>query len=57
MRKANKNDIDKIVQIRIKQQKDIWKDEYIDMYNLLSTTKTYLEKHLNIKVLLFEMDD
>ena len=57
MRKANKNDIDKIVQIRIKQQKDIWKDEYVDMYNLLSTTKTYLEKHLNIKVLLFEMDD
>ena len=47
MRKANKNDIDKIVQIRIKQQKDIWKDEYVDMYNLLSTTKTYLEKHLN----------
>lgn len=39
MRKANKNDIDKIVQIRIKQQKDIWKDEYVDMYNLLSTTK------------------
>ena len=34
MRKANKNDIDKIVQIRIKQQKDIWKDEYVDMYNL-----------------------
>lgn len=47
MRKANKNDIDKIVQIRIKQQKDIWKDEYVDMYNLLSTTKTYLENHLN----------
>ena len=47
MRKANKMDIDKIVQIRIKQQKAIWKDEYDDKYNLVNTTKKYLEKHLN----------
>ena len=39
MRKANKMDIDKIVQIRIKQQKAIWKDEYDDKYNLVNTTK------------------
>lgn len=47
MRIANKMDIDKIVQIRIKQQKAIWKDEYDDKYNLVNTTKKYLEKHLN----------
>ncbi len=47
MRKANKMDIDKIVQIRIEQQKAIWKDEYDDKYNLVNTTKKYLEKHLN----------
>ena len=47
MRKANKNDIDKIVQIRIKQQKDDWKDEYVDKYNLLKITKTYMKKYLN----------
>ena len=47
MRKANKMDIDKIVQIRIEQQKAIWKDEYDDKYNLVNTTKKYLEKYLN----------
>lgn len=47
MRIANKTDIDKIVQIRIRQQKDDWKDEYVDKYNLVQTTKSYLEKHLN----------
>ncbi len=47
MRIANKMDIDKIVQIRIKQQKDDWKEEYIDKCNLMNTTKIYLEKHLN----------
>lgn len=34
MRRADKMDIDEIVQIRIKQQKDDWNDEYIDKYNL-----------------------
>ena len=59
MRKANKNDIDKIVQIRIKQQKDDWKDEYVDKYNLLKITKTYLEKYLNKNFYAFieEKDD
>lgn len=59
MRKANKNDIDKIVKIRIKQQKDDWKDEYVDKYNLLKITKTYLEKYLNNNFYAFieEKDD
>lgn len=35
MRRADKMDIDEIVQIRIKQQKDDWNDEYIDKYNLV----------------------
>lgn len=51
MRRANKMNIDEIIQIGIKQQKDDWNDEYIDKYidkyNLAKTTKLYLEKHLN----------
>lgn len=47
MRIANKSDIEKIALIRIKQQKDDWKEQYEDKYDLLKTTKVYLEKHLN----------
>ena len=47
MRLANKNDIDKISIIRVKQQKDDWLDKYQDKYDLINTTKSYLEKHLN----------
>lgn len=47
MRKANKMDIDKIAQIRIKQQNEVWEDEDVDKYNLLKITKVYLEEHLN----------
>ena len=47
MKVANKLDIDKIVQIRIEQQKEDWKEEYFDKYNLEESTKKYLEQHLN----------
>ena len=47
MRIANKKDIDKISMIRVQQQKDDWKEEYEDKYDLIKTTKLYLEKHLN----------
>lgn len=47
MRIANINDIDKIAAIRIKQQKDDWKDEYEDKYDLIEKTKLYLANHLN----------
>ena len=47
MRIANKNDIDEIAQIRIKQQQDDWKNDYDNKNDLLNTTKIYLEKHLN----------
>ena len=43
MRIANNNDIDKISLIRIKQQKDDWKEEYVDKYDLFETTKLYLK--------------
>ena len=47
MRIASKSDIEKIASIRISQQKDDWKEQYEDKYDLLKTTKAYLEKHLN----------
>ena len=47
MRIANKNDIAKIALIRIKQQKDDWKEQFEDNHDLLKRTKLYLEKHLN----------
>lgn len=59
MRIANKSDIEKIALIRIKQQKDDWKEQYEDKYDLLKTTKVYLEKHLNNDFFAFieEMED
>lgn len=47
MKIATKDDIDKISIIRVKQQKDDWQDKYEDKYDLINTTKSYLEKHLN----------
>ena len=59
MRIANINDIDKIANVRIKQQKDDWKEQYEDKYGLLKRTKAYLEKHLNNDFLAFieEIED
>ncbi len=54
MRIANNNDIDKISLIRIKQQKDDWKEEYVDKYDLFETTKLYLKNHLNKDFLLLQ---
>lgn len=47
MKLADKNDIDKLALIRVKEQKEDWENEFEDRYDLLSTTKSYLEKHLN----------
>ena len=47
MQIANKNDINKISLIRIKQQKDDWNKQYEDNNDLLGRTKEYLGKHLN----------
>ena len=53
MRIANKNDIAKIALIRIKQQKDDWKEQFEDNHDLLKRTKLYLEQHLNNDFLVF----
>ena len=47
MRIANKNDIDKLALIRVKEQKEDWESEFEDKYDLVKSTKIYLEKHLN----------
>ena len=59
MRIANKNDIDKICLIRIKQQKDDWNEQYEDKDNFLGRTKAYLEEHLNNDLIAFieEIED
>lgn len=53
MRLANKNDIDKIAILRVKEQKEDWNNEYEDKYDLVNTTKLYLEKHLNNDIYVF----
>ena len=57
MRLTNKEDIDKISLLRIKEQKEDWKEEYEDKYDLISTTKLYLEKHLNNDFYVFIEED
>ena len=53
MRLAIKEDIDKIAILRVKEQKEDWKNEYEDKYDLVNTTKLYLEKHLNNDIYVF----
>ena len=47
MKLADKKDIDKLALIRVIEQKEDWKNEFDDKYDLVSTTKSYLKKHLN----------
>ena len=54
---AIKDDIDKIALLRIKEQKEDWKEEYEDKYDLVNTTKVYLEKHLNNDIYVFIEED
>lgn len=53
MRLANSNDILKLSDIRVKQQKDDWQEEYEDKFDLLNSTRTYLEEHLNKDLYIF----
>lgn len=53
MRLANNNDVLSLCSLRIEQQKDDWKDEYEDKYDLYNRTKDYLEKHLNNELFIF----
>lgn len=47
MRLAEKKDIKKLCILRIEQQRDDWKDEFEDNYNLLDRTNKYLKNHIN----------
>ena len=47
MKIADKSDIDKLSLIRVKEQKEDWNSEFEDKYDLVKSTKIYLEKHLN----------
>ena len=47
IRKANKEDIDELSKLRVKQQKDDWGNEYTDKMNLEEKTKDYLRMYLN----------
>lgn len=47
MRLANENDINELCKLRILEQKEDWKNEYEDNFNLYNVTMTYLKKHLN----------
>ena len=53
MRLANNTDISNLSKLRIKQQKEDWKDEYNDKFNLLEKTEEYLKKHLNHDLFIF----
>lgn len=53
MRLANKEDIISLSELRILQQKDDWKEEFEDKYNLFECTKNFLDKHLNKDLYVF----
>lgn len=53
MRLSNESDIEQLIKLRIKQQKDDWDDEYEDKYDLQNTTLEYLKNHLNKDLFIF----
>ena len=59
MRLATKNDINSLSLIRVYEQKEDWNEEFEDKFDLVNTTKLYLEKHLNNDFFAFveEIDD
>ena len=42
IRIAINSDIEKICELRILQQKDDWKEEYVDRFDLYSSTQKFL---------------
>ena len=59
MRLATKNDINSLSLIRVNEQKEDWNEDFEDKFDLVNTTKLYLEKHLNNDFFAFieEIDD
>lgn len=56
MRLANKKDIKVLSTLRILQQRNDWKDEHEDKYDLFNVTKIFLNKDLYIFVEEFDSD-
>lgn len=50
---ATIEEIDELSILRVSQQKDDWKDEFEDNFNLLNQTKKYLNEHLNKDIYIF----
>lgn len=50
---AINNDIEEICKLRILQQKDDWKEEYIDKFDLYNATKSFIMNHLNKDLFIF----
>lgn len=53
IRIAINSDIEKICELRILQQKDDWKEEYVDRFDLYSSTQKFLLNHLNKDLFIF----
>lgn len=53
MRLAQRSDINSLAKLRVVQQKDDWKDEFIDENNLETRTQKYLDEHLSKDFFIF----
>lgn len=53
IRMAINSDIQKICELRIFQQKDDWKEEYVDKCDLYNSTRKFLINHLNKDLYIF----
>lgn len=50
---AKNTDIEEICKLRILQQKDDWKEEYVDKFDLYNSTKKFMLNHLNKDLYIF----
>lgn len=50
---ANEYDINELITLRIRQQQEVWKNDYKDNYNLSINTRDYLTNHLNKDLYIF----
>lgn len=53
IRIATNSDIEKICELRMLQQKDDWKEEYVDKFDLYNSTKKFMINHLNNDLYIF----
>lgn len=50
---ATNEDIEEICKLRILQQKEDWKEEYVDKFDLYNSTKKFMINHLNKDLYIF----